>query len=410
MSSLNMIDTSFMFTATVLVFLMPPALALFYSGMVGYKNVVSTTMYVFTAMVIVSIQWVLFGYSLAFGNDIVGIIGNLDFIGFKNVEFSPNIQYASNIPHILFASFQLKFAIIAAALVCGAFIGRMRFPAYILFLFLWATFIYAPLAHWVWGVGGWLKAFGALDFAGGNVVHISSGVSGLVAALVLGKRREKHLDRPHNILLVALGAGVLWAGWFGFNAGSALGLNDVALKAFVCTNTAAATGAVAWMSLEYMQHKKITLIGTASGSIVGLVAITPAAGYVTILNALLIGFVGGVICYFAVTIFKKKFGYDDALDVFGCHGIGGIWGGIATGLFASKAVNASGANGLFYGNPKLLGIQLVSIGVTVIFVAFGTYVILKSIGLMTRLRATDVEERLGLDVSQHGERACMEST
>lgn len=402
MELLNLADSSFMMTATLLVFLMTPALAMFYGGLVNDKNVVSTYMYVFAAIVVVSIHWVLFGYSLAFGNDIGGVIGDLSYIGFNHVDFLPNTDYASNIPHILFALFQMKFAVITPAIIAGAFVGRMRFPAYIIFLLIWVTFIYVPLAHWFWGTQGWLRELGALDFAGGNVIHISSGIAGLVAAIVIGKRRNRRDATPNNIPLVVLGTGLLWFGWFGFNAGSALGLNGVAFEAFLCTNSAAATGVAAWMLIEWLRNKKVTMIGAVSGALVGLVAITPAAGYVSTVNSMVIGLFAGVICYFAVNVLKKKFSYDDTLDVFGCHGVGGIWGGIATGLFANKAINPAGADGLFYGNAEQLVIQVVAIVVTILFVAVGTYVILKVVNVVSRLRASEEEEDFGLDFSYHG--------
>ncbi|GIM28457.1 ammonium transporter [Clostridium polyendosporum] len=403
MQELSIGDSSYLFTCTVLVMLMTPGLALFYSGMVRSKNVLSTTMHSYVTMGIVSIQWILIGYTLAFGGDYAGIIGGLNFLGLKGVGIAPNADYAATIPHSLFMMFQLMFAIIAPALISGAYAERFKFSAFLLFTLLWTTLVYDPVAHWVWGVGGWLRNLGALDFAGGNVVHISSGVSGLVVALVVGKRKSLRSIRPHNLPLTMLGVGLLWFGWFGFNAGSALALNDVAMNAFITTNTAAAAAGLSWMFAEWIVSKKPTALGFGSGVVAGLVAITPAAGFVTPVSAIWIGLGGGVICYFSVNFMKKKFGYDDALDAFGCHGIGGTWGAIATGLFATKAVNSAGADGLFYGNPHQLLVQIISIGATYIYAIVATFVILMAIKLVMKLRATNEEEALGLDVSQHGE-------
>jgi ammonium transporter, Amt family len=399
-------DTAWVLTSTALVLLMTvPALALFYGGMVRRKNVLSTTVHSYTAMVIVSIQWVLIGYTLCFGKDFSGIIGNFQFLGLNGVGFLPNAAYAATIPQSVFMLFQLMFAIITPALISGAIAERMKFIAFAVFVLLWSTLVYDPIAHWVWGTGGWLRTLGALDFAGGNVVHISSGVSALVAALVIGKRRMLKTITPHNLPMTCLGAALLWFGWFGFNAGSALAVNAVALNAFITTNTSAAAAALAWGICELITRKKVTSLGIASGIVAGLVVITPGAGYVSVLSSVVIGLVGGLICFYAVTFIKPKLGYDDALDAFGVHGIGGIWGGIATGIFASKAINPAGANGLIYGNIKLVGIQLVAILATIIYSAIMTYVILKVIGKFTDLRVTKEEEMEGLDVSLHGEEA-----
>lgn len=400
-------DTTFLIISTALVFLMTPGLALFYGGMVRKKNVLSTFMQSFILIAVISIQWVLIGYTLAFGPDIGHLIGGLSWLGFNGVGMEPNADYAATIPHQIFAMFQLMFAIITPALITGSIAERMRFPAFLAFGVLWATFIYDPLAHWVWGVDGWIRNLGALDFAGGTVVHISSGVSGLIAALVLGKRKGygKEPLLPHHVPMTVLGAGLLWFGWFGFNAGSALSANGLAVNAFVVTNTSAAAAALSWMFAEWLHHGKPTVLGAASGGVAGLVAITPASGFVTPLAAIIIGLVGGVICYLGVSVLKSKLGYDDSLDAFGCHGIGGTWGAIATGLFATKAINSAGADGLFYGNPSLLKAQLISIIATYAFAAVGTFVILKVVGLFTQLRATAEEEVNGLDLTMHGEEA-----
>lgn len=400
-------DTSFIVISTALVFLMTPGLALFYGGMVRKKNVLSTTMHSFIIMAIASVQWVLIGFTLAFGPDQGGFIGALNWLGLSGVGIDPNPDYSATIPFVVFMAFQMMFAIITPALITGSIAERMRFPAFLAFIVLWMTLVYDPLAHWVWGVGGFLRTMGALDFAGGTVVHISSGVSGLVAALVLGKRKGhgKEPMTPHQIPMTVLGAGLLWFGWFGFNAGSALGANGLAGIAFVTTNTSAAMGALAWMAAEWLHRGKPTVLGAASGAIAGLVAITPGAGFVTPMSSILIGIVGGVICYFGVSVLKAKLGYDDALDAFGCHGIGGMWGALATGLFATKTINPAGADGLFYGNPAQLGIQALSIVITIALAAFATFVILKVVGVFTKLRATEEEEETGLDLSMHGEEA-----
>ncbi|HBC96150.1 MAG TPA: ammonia channel protein, partial [Clostridium sp.] len=355
MSGVNAADTVFVIISAALVMIMTPGLALFYGGMVRGKNTLNTTLHSYSALAVISIQWILIGYTLCFGNNIGGFIGGFNFAGLKGVGFAPNADYAATIPHQVFMMFQLMFAIITPALISGSIAERMKFMHWLAFLLLWTTFVYDPIAHWVWGTGGWLKNLGALDFAGGNVVHISSGVSGLVAALMLGKR--KSVGKPSNLPLTCLGAALLWFGWYGFNAGSGLGVNSVAVNAFVTTNTSAAASAVSWAFCEYMYRKKVTSLGVASGLVAGLVAITPGAGFVSPLASLIIGLIGGAICYTSITFLKSKLGYDDALDAFGCHGVGGIWGGIATGIFAWTAMNSAGANGLIHGNPKLVGIQ-----------------------------------------------------
>ncbi|HDR7708614.1 TPA: ammonium transporter [Bacillus cereus] len=402
---MNMGDTVFMFVTTVMVMLMTPGLALFYGGMVRSKNVLSTTMHSYSAMAIVSIQWIVIGYSLSFGPDWHGLIGTLDWFGLNGVTYAPNPDYSSTIPHNLFMMFQLMFAILTPALISGAFAERMRFSAFLIFILLWTTIVYNPVAHWVWGVGGWLRELGALDFAGGNVVHITSGVAGLVLAIFLGKRKNINGSSPHHLPFTMLGAGLLWFGWFGFNVGSALSLNDVALTAFINTNIAAAASALTWMLSEWFFQSKPTAMGAACGAVSGLVAITPACGFVTPFSALLIGAIGGVLCFGAVFFLKTKFGYDDTLDAFGCHGIGGTWGGIATGLFATTPVNGDGANGLFYGNASLLLKQLVAIGATYAFTIIMTYAIIKAINFFLPVRVDEHEEHMGLDISMHGEKA-----
>ncbi|ASZ16261.1 ammonium transporter [Bacillus cereus group sp. Bc222] len=402
---MNTGDTVFMFVATVMVMLMTPGLALFYGGMVRSKNVLSTTMHSYSAMAIVSIQWILIGYSLSFGPDWHGLIGTFDWFGLNGVSYAPNPDYSSTIPHNLFMMFQLMFAILTPALISGAFAERMRFSAFLIFILLWTTIVYNPVAHWVWGVGGWLRELGALDFAGGNVVHITSGVAGLVLAIFLGKRKNINGSSPHHLPFTMLGAGLLWFGWFGFNVGSALSLNDVALTAFINTNIAAAASALTWMLSEWFFQSKPTAMGAACGVVSGLVAITPACGFVTPFSALLIGAIGGVLCFGAVFFLKTKFGYDDTLDAFGCHGIGGTWGGIATGLFATTTVNSDGANGLFYGNAALLLKQLVAIGATYAFTIIMTYAIIKAINFFLPVRVDEHEEHMGLDISMHGEKA-----
>lgn len=400
---MNTGDTAFMFLSTVLVMLMTPGLALFYSGMVKEKNVLSTTMHSYCCIAIVSIQWILIGYSLAFGPDVSHIVGNLNWAFLNHVGFKPLAAYAPTIPHNLFMMYQLMFAIITPALISGAFAERIKFPAFLAFIVIWTTVVYDPVAHWVWGTGGWIKNLGALDFAGGTVVHISSGVSGLVAAIYIGGRKIKKTS-PNNLPMTILGAGLLWFGWYGFNAGSALGLNNVAMTAFITTNTSAAAAAISWIICEWIVAKKATVLGAVTGAVVGLVSITPAAGFVTPASSIVIGAIGSLICYFAVSYLKPKFKYDDALDAFGCHGIGGTWGSIATGIFATKAVNSAGANGLLYGNPSLVVTQFIATIATYAYSIIMTIIILKLISFVFKLRADDNEEDLGLDISIHGEK------
>ncbi len=394
-------DTAWMLIATALVLLMTPGLALFYGGMVRRKNVLGTMMQSVMAMGVISLQWVLFGYTLAFGPTIGGVIGGLDFLGLNGVGGEPG-PYAATIPHLLFMAFQMMFAIITPALIFGAVAERMKFKAFLLFLILWATLVYDPLAHWVWGAGGWLGKLGALDFAGGLVVHISAGVSALVAALMLGKRRgyPEHPMPPHNLPLTVLGAGLLWFGWFGFNAGSGLAANGLAAFALVNTNTATAAAVLAWVIAEWRHHGKPTVLGAASGAVAGLVAITPAAGFVPPWASIVIGLLAGVICYGAVNL-RFKIGYDDSLDAFGVHGIGGIIGALLTGVFAVPAVN--GKFGLLAGNAGQVGIQALSILVAVVFCGVATFVILKVVDKLVGLRVKDAAEADGVDLAEHGE-------
>ncbi|MGG0459992.1 ammonium transporter [Priestia aryabhattai] len=406
---MQMGDSVFMFFSALLVWIMTPAIALFYGGMVRSKNMLSTAMYSVGSLAVISVLWIVAGYSLAFSTGGNAFIGNLDWVGLKGVGFTPNGDYSATIPHNMFMMFQLTFAVLTVAIISGAFAERMKFSAFILFAILWSLFVYAPVAHWVWGVGGWLRELGAIDFAGGNVVHISSGVAGLILALVVGKRKNAEAAAPHNLPLTLLGGMLIWFGWFGFNVGSSLTINSVAMTAFINTNTAAATGIIGWLVVEWIINKKPTLLGAVSGAIAGLVAITPACGFVTPFASIVIGFIGGAVCFWGIFSLKKKIGYDDALDAFGLHGIGGTWGGIATGLFATTSVNDAGANGLFYGDPSLLWKQLVAIVATYLFVGIATFIIVKVVGLIVSLRATQEEETLGLDITLHGERAYHES-
>jgi ammonium transporter, Amt family len=400
-------DTAWMLTSSALVLLMTaPGLALFYAGMVRQKNALATLMHSFIIMALISIQWVIWGYTLAFGPDVGGIIGNLDWIGLRNVGAEPFEAYSKTIPHSVFMLFQMMFAIITPALITGTFAERKKFSAFLLFTLLWATFVYDPLAHWVWGDGGWLKKLGALDFAGGTVVHISSGVSALVCALVIGRRKGYGHQpmQPHNLPFTVIGAGLLWFGWFGFNAGSALEASGLAASAFLATNTAAAAAALGWMFTEWISRGKPTVLGAASGAVAGLVAITPASGFVGPMSSLIIGALAGVICYSACNL-KSKLGYDDSLDVVGVHGVGGTWGALATGLFASKAINDGGADGLFFGNPAQLITQVIAVVATYLLATIGTFVILKIVDAIVGLRVSEEDEVAGLDLSQHSETA-----
>jgi Amt family ammonium transporter len=402
---INTGDTGWVLISAALVMLMTPALGFFYGGLVRRKNVLATLMHSFFILALISVQWVLWGYTLAFGTDIGGFIGGLDFIGLRGVGAEPNADYAATIPHSAFMVFQMMFAVITPALITGAFAERKRFKAFVIFTLAWATLVYAPVAHWVWGVGGWLRALGALDFAGGTVVHITSGVSALVAATMLGKRVGFGKDKmdPHDLTMTVLGAGLLWFGWFGFNAGSALGANGLAAHAFMVTNTSAAMAALTWLTVSWIRHGRPSVLGAAAGAVAGLVAITPAAGFVDGPASIVIGFVAGVVCFFGVELLKKY--VDDALDVFAVHGIGGIWGALATGIFAQKAVNTAGADGLLYGNPQQLLTQAIAVVVVAAYAGILTAGILKVIDLVIGLRVPEQDEVLGLDTTQHGELA-----
>lgn len=405
---LNSGDTGFMMIATAFVFFMTPGLAFFYGGLVRRKNVLNTMLSSFFIMGLASLMWVLVGYSLSFSGNCGGVIGNLKSFCMANVGWEPG-AYADGIPALLFAAFQMMFAIITPALITGSVAGRMRFKALFAFITLWLLIVYFPMAHMVWGKGGLLgEVLGSVDFAGGNVVHISSGVSGLVLSLMLGKRRgyEKTAYRTHNIPFVLLGASILWFGWFGFNAGSALGANGLAVHAFMTTNTSAACAMLSWMAIDMIRDGKPTVIGACTGAVLGLVAITPGAGFVPLWSAIIIGIVVSPICYFMMSVVKKRFGYDDALDAFGCHGVGGIWGGIATGIFAQKSINGVARwDGLIYGDYRLFLAQVISIVATIAVAIVGTLICASIVKLFTPLRVTEHDERMGLDESQHGESA-----
>ncbi len=404
---MNSGDIAWVLASSALVLLMTPGLAFFYGGLVRNKNVITTLYQVFSVILIVSVQWVIFGYSLAFGPDFHHVIGGLQWFMFNGVGAKPDAQYAPTIPNELYGIFQMMFAIITPALIVGGLAERVKFSSFLVFITLWATFIYDPLAHWVWGIGGWLHNLGILDFAGGTVVHISSGISGLVCAIYLGRRAEHGSPtiKAHSVPMVLLGTSLLWFGWFGFNAGSAVSAGPLAVSAFLTTNTATAAAALAWMLVERWWTGHATLVGACAGAVTGLVAITPACGFVTVAGALVIGFAGGVICFFSSTLLKGRFGYDDALDAFGGHGIGGTWGALATGLFATVSVNAQGANGLFYGNPRQALVQLLGIATTWVFCGLGTFLLLKLVDVVMGIRVTPEEEKIGLDVVLHNENA-----
>ncbi len=403
---INTGDTAWVLISTALVMFMTPGLAFFYGGMVRRKNVLGVLMQCFIILCVLSLQWVFFGYSLSFhpGN---GFWGGFGWLGLNGVGFEPYTDYAATIPHQAFMIYQAMFAIITPALIIGAFAERMKFSAFLIFTLLWATFVYDPVCHWVWGVGGWLRNLGVLDFAGGTVVHINAGIAALVIALVIGRRKnlETNTPAPHNLPFVVLGTAMLWFGWFGFNAGSALAANGLAVNAFVVTNTAAAAAGLSWAIIEWLRNGKPTIFGTASGAVAGLVAITPAAGFVSVIPAIIIGILVSVFCFTAVSIIKPKLGYDDSLDAFGVHCIGGIWGALATGLFASKAVNAAGADGLFFGNPKQFLLQLIAVSATLAYTFIVTFVIYKLVDLVMGVRVAEKEELMGLDLTQHHERA-----
>lgn len=405
---MNSGDTAWVLTASALVLLMTiPGLAFFYGGLVRRKNVLSILMQCFIIVCVISLQWMLFGYSLAFGPSINGIIGNLDWAGLAGVGAAPNPDYAATIPHSVFMIFQAMFAIITPALIIGAYAERVKFSAFLIFTILWATLVYDPLAHWVWNTGGWLKALGALDFAGGIVVHVSSGVSALLLAILLGKRvgyNHKPI-RPHNLPFTVLGGALLWFGWFGFNAGSALAADGLAGNALVATHMAAAAAGLTWALVEWWHNGSPTILGTVTGAVAGLVAVTPACGFVNPMNAMFIGIMVAVICYLAVAIVKAKLGYDDSLDAFGVHGVGGTFGTLATGIFAEKAVNPAGADGLLFGNLHLFMVQCLLVAVAVAFAVVMTFIIYKIVDFLIGMRVEENNEIVGLDLTQQSEAA-----
>jgi Amt family ammonium transporter len=402
----NSADTAWLLISAALVMLMTPGVALFYGGMVRRKNILSTIMMSFAVLGVVGLLWVLYGYSLSFGPDKWGIIGGLDWVGLRTVGQEPSSVYATTVPHLAFMIFQAMFAIISVALITGAVVERIKFSSLRVFSVLWLTFVYCPVAHWVWGSGGWLAKLGVLDFAGGAVVHISAGVSALALAWLLGPRkgfREKQPMEPSNIPLVVLGAGLLWFGWFGFNAGSALTSGGLAASAFVATNTSAAAAATTWMILSWI-YRRPTLLGVATGAVAGLAAITPAAGFVSPMMGIPIGIVAAVVCYYCMLLRTRR-GIDESLDVWAVHGMGGTWGVLATGIFASIAVNSAGTDGLLLGNAMQLLKQLAGIGVVWVFAFGATWVLGKLVDATMGLRVSATEETVGLDISQHGERA-----
>ncbi len=402
---MNSGDTAFMLVSAALVMLMTPGLALFYGGMVRSKNILGTIMQNFIMLAIISVLWAIYGYSLAFGPDVGHIIGNLDWVGLAGVGLEPFKAYAETIPHQTFMIYQAMFAVITPALITGAWAERMKFSTFLVFMILWSTIVYNPVAHWVWGDGGWLKNLGALDFAGGTVVHINAGIAALAAALVVGKRKgygNHETFIPHNLPMTILGAGLLWFGWFGFNAGSALAAGGLASSAFTATHMATAAATLSWLGAEWIFRGKPTTLGAASGAVAGLVAITPASGYVGPMSAIIIGLLAGLICYLAV-LAKPRMGYDDSLDVVGVHCVGGIVGALATGLFASKLVNSAGGDGLFFGNPAQLGVQVIAVGVTLVYSFVISYILLKILDATMGLRVSTEDEVAGLDITEHQE-------
>jgi Amt family ammonium transporter len=398
-------DTAWLLMSSALVMLMTPGLALFYGGMVRKKNIISTMMMSFTILGIIAILWVVYGYSLGFGNDLGGFIGGSSYFALNNVGQDPSTVYATTIPHLVFMIYQAMFAIITVALWTGSIVERVKFSSVVVIAIAWFTLIYLPVAHWVWGSGGWLAKLGALDFAGGTVVHITAGASALALAMILGQRKGYQVEtmEPANIPMIALGGALLWFGWFGFNAGSALTAGGLASSAFVATNTAAAAAGVTWMIISWI-HRRPTLSGLVTGAVVGLVAITPAAGFVTPMAGIPIGMIGAAISYYAMVV-RGKSKLDESLDVFACHGLGGTWGALATGIFATVTVNSAGANGLLYGNPMQVVKQLVAIGAVWAYTFVVTYIIVTVVQKTMGIRVSKTEESLGLDISQHGERA-----
>jgi Amt family ammonium transporter len=398
-------DTAWVLVSAALVMLMTPGLAFFYGGLVRRKNVLSILMQCMTILCLISLQWVLFGYSLSFGPDIKGVIGSLSWAGLQGVGQEPNADYAPTVPHLAFMIFQAMFAVITPALIIGAFAERMRFSSFCAFSVLWATLVYNPVAHWIWGVGGFMREMGALDFAGGTVVHINAGMAALAAALVMGRRQgfPDTMSPPHSLPLALLGAGLLWFGWFGFNAGSALGAGGLAASAFVCTHVSTAAAGLVWSVLDWAHHGRPTVLGMITGAVAGLVAITPAAGFVTPMGAVAIGIGAGAICWGSVTLVKAKLGYDDSLDAFGVHGVGGIWGALATGIWATKAVNSAGADGLLAGRPGQLWIQAEAVVITMAYSFVVSLLLFKLVDALVGLRVDVKSENVGLDLTQHRE-------
>ncbi len=406
MENINTGDTAWMLVSTALVMLMTPGLAFFYGGLVRRKNVLSIMVQCFMLAGVISIQWVLFGYSLAFGPDHGGVIGDFSWAALSGVGLEPNADYAATIPHQLFMIFQMMFAVITPALIIGAFAERMKFSAFLIFSLVWATIVYDPMAHWVWGVGGWLRELGALDFAGGTVVHINAGMAALAAALVIGRRKGyPDTSPPHNLPFAILGAALLWFGWFGFNAGSALTAGGLATSAFLATHMAAAVAAFSWAVLEWITRKRPTALGLISGAVAGLVAVTPASGFVTPLGAMGIGALAGLACYVAVVLVKDRLGYDDSLDAFGVHGIGGMAGALLTGFWATTIVNPAGADGLFHGGGGLVLKQLAALAICAVYSFVLSYGLLRLVDKLVGLRVSEDNENIGLDLTQHRESA-----
>jgi ammonium transporter, Amt family len=402
---MNAADTAFVLICSALVMLMTPGLALFYGGMVRSKNVLSTIMQNFFMLAVIGVMWAFWGYSLAFGPDVGHFIGDLSYIGLRGVGLEPFKAYSETIPHQTYMIYQAMFAIITPALITGAFAERIKFSTFLVFMVIWSTIVYNPVAHWVWGDGGWLKSLGALDFAGGTVVHINAGIAALAAALVVGKRKgygNHETFIPHNLTMTVLGAGLLWFGWFGFNAGSALASGSLATTAFIATHLATCAATLSWVGTEWIFRGKPTTLGAASGAVAGLVAITPASGYVGPMSAIVIGLIAGVVCYVAV-LAKPKLGYDDSLDVVGVHCVGGILGALLTGIFASKLVNPAGGDGLLFGNPSQLWIQFVAVAATLVYSFVISYALFKILDATMGLRVSPEDEVAGLDITEHQE-------
>ena len=404
MNNIAPADTLFVLLSAALVMLMTPGLAFFYGGMVRKKNVLSVLTHCFAALCLIGLFWVVAGYSLAFAPG-RGFWGGFAWSGLRGVGFTPFTDYSTTVPNNVFMIYQGMFAVITPALIAGAFAERIRFSAFMLFILLWTALVYAPVCHWIWGSGGWLRNLGVLDFAGGLVVHTTAGIASLVTAIMIGQRNLRHTPTPHNLPFVVLGTGLLWFGWFGFNAGSALAVNNVAALAFINTNTSAATAGLTWCTLEWIKNGKPTLFGIVTGAVTGLATVTPAAGYVSTMAAVLIGCLASLVCFVSVAIMKPKFGYDDTLDAFGVHGVGGVLGSVLVGVFARKALNPSGADGLIAGHAHQVLIQLAAVGVTVVFTLGVTWLLFKVIDALVGMRVSNDEEIQGLDISQHRERA-----